>query len=183
MTDTKLGASAVSMADLQLAALAYRKALETAEIATEKANALIKQYKDIADGTKKELARLMRLAEMENLTFSLPSDDPAEPAKNLLVEFVPQQAPKVLDWSEFHEWIIENERLDMLHKRVSSAPVVEIWQAAKDDWEMEPVGDDGVKVEFAAFVAKRLPPGVTVEEWKEIKLKVKEPKKARRARA
>ena len=175
------GGPTASLDDLRQATLAYSAAKDDLEKITAEANRIIKEYAQKADAAKSELARLMRLAGMESFEFT-PSGEP----DILYVELTPKQAPKVEDWDAFGAWLLDNGRLDMLHRRVTVAPVVEIWQAAVADWLHNDEGYDSLDALEQAkrdFIAKRMPPGVTVTEWKEITVKMKAPKTARSVRA
>lgn len=37
--------------------------------------------------------------------------------------------PTVMDWQEVYKFIRENDRFDLLHKRITAAAVKEIWEA------------------------------------------------------
>lgn len=173
-----LGASPVSNDELRAAALALDKATKRLELFTAEANKLKARYEKAVGDATKQLAALMRRGDTELLEMPFDNTD-EEPAKNnIRVWFAPKQAPKVEDWEAFHAWIRANDRFDMLHKRVSSAPVVEIWQEAIDTAE----GNGASSADAKSAAAGKLPPGVTITEWKELAYKVVPVKKARRAK-
>lgn len=162
-----------TVADIQVQMLALREAKANLTKIKTKLDDLIKPFADAAEVAEAQLTAMMKAAKIDNMEVSV------DATSNLKAEFVPKQAPKVESWDELYAWIKENGRFDMLHKRVSSAPVVELFQIAQDgyDDEMEQLYPD-----VLAFAkAKYLPPGVTVTEWKELKLSETAPKKPRKA--
>lgn len=137
---------------------------------------MLKPFEEAAEREMTVLSAMMRAAKVDNM-----ETPDVETGQNLRAEFMPKQAPKVKDWDVFHAWIAENKRFDMLQKRVTSAPVVELFQLAVEQY------DDTQETKYPTALAyaeaELLPPGVTVSEWKELKLSFVKPKKARKAAA
>lgn len=172
-TNPLTGHSAPSVADIQAQVIVCRAAMRRATETKAKMEALLKPFVDDAEAQEKMLAAMMKAAKVENMEVSIDAN------VNVKAEFVPKQAPKVEDWDALYAWIKGNGRFDMLHKRVSTAPVVELFQLAQDgyDDEMEKLYPDVITYAKATT----LPPGVTVTEWKELKLSETKPKKPRKA--
>lgn len=165
--------SVPSIADIQVQMLALREANDRLAKTKAQMEALVKPFADAAEAAEAQLAAMMKAAKVDNMEVSI------DASLNLKAEFVPKQAPKVESWDDLYAWIKANGRFDMLHKRVSSAPVVELFQLAQDgyDAEMEQLYPDVMSFAKAKF----LPPGVVVTEWKELKMSETKPKKARKA--
>lgn len=171
------GSAQPTVAQLQEAALRHHKATTTLAEVEAKMKELIKPYVDAVAQAERTLAAMMKSSGVESVGISM--GDEAD-SGNIEYAFMPKQAPKVLDWDEFYTWIRDNNRFDMLHKRVSAAPVVELWQMAEDEFaQLEPGTYDDV--ESFVLAEGKLPPGVTVSEWKELTARVVKKRKARRA--
>ena len=155
------GKPAPSISDVSAAVAEYVRLINSFNKIKTTFDAMLEPHKKAAEKAESRLAAVMKAAGLKSLDAlvdTLPTDDHGATSGLFRAEFVPKQAPKVEDWDSFYAWIRENNRFDMLHKRVSSAPVVELFQCK------EP-----------------LPDGVTVTEWDEIKvsaIKAKKPRKA-----
>lgn len=155
------GKPAPSISDVSAAVAEYVQLVSNFNKIKTTFDNMLEPHKRAADKAESRLAAVMKAAGLKSLDAlvdTLPTDDHGATGGLFRAEFVPKQAPKVEDWDSFYAWIRENNRFDMLHKRVSSAPVVELFQCK------EP-----------------LPDGVTVTEWDEIKVSAVKPKKPRKA--
>ena len=156
------GKPAPSISDVSAAVAEYVQLINNFNKIKTTFDDMLAPHKKAADKAESRLAAVMKAAGLKSLDAVVD----VEPATNdhgatgglFRAEFVPKQAPKVEDWDSFYAWIRENNRFDMLHKRVSSAPVVELFQCKES-----------------------LPDGVTVTEWDEIKVSAVKPKKPRKA--
>ena len=156
------GKPAPSISDVSAAVAEYVRLINNFNKIKTAFDNMLEPHKKAADKAESRLAAVMKAAGLKSLDALVDvepaTDDPSTTSGLFRAEFVLKQAPKVEDWDSFYAWIRENNRFDMLHKRVSSAPVVELFQCK------EP-----------------LPDGVTVTEWDEIKvsaIKAKKPRKA-----
>lgn len=55
------------------------------------------------------------------------SDDTGAAGKHHRVQVVTKEAAKISDWGVFCSFIRKNDRFDLLQKRVSEAPIKELW--------------------------------------------------------
>ena len=171
--DTNILNKAPSVASIQEQITKTRDAAIKLGKVKAKMAELMAPIEEFAADQEKILAAMMKAAKVDNLEVQ------STIGTNIRAEFVPRQAPKVEDWELFYEWIHEHKRYDMLHKRASSAPVVELFQLAQSNYTDAEEQLFATVHDFAA--AKYLPKGVVVSEWKELKLSETKPKKPRRA--
>ena len=173
METNPLSGQAPTVADIQEQVIRCRAATAKAATTKAKLEALLKPFADDAEAQMKVLAAMMKSAKIDNMEVRI------DETVNARAEFVPRQAPAVKDWDALYDWILKEKRFDMLHKRVSSAPIVELYQIAQDHYTDEMERKYPTVLEFA--VAEYLPSGVEVTEWNELKLSESKPKKPRKA--
>ena len=62
---------------------------------------------------------------------TLPKGDGGAVGKNYKAMVVASDIPTVKEWSDFYKFIVKTKRFDLLQKRLSTAGIVEYWDAGK----------------------------------------------------
>lgn len=56
------------------------------------------------------------------------SDDTGAAGKRYRAQIVIKPQPRLSDWDKFTQFVAENNRFDLMHKRVADKPVKDIWE-------------------------------------------------------
>ena len=56
------------------------------------------------------------------------SDDTGAAGKKYRAQIVTKPVPTLRDWDAFTKYVVENQRFDLLHKRIADKPVKDIWE-------------------------------------------------------
>ena len=151
-------------------------------------DALAAALQDFETNVKKPLEAAVKLAERELYdamrdcgTVSCTTQLPDGVCLN--AEIVPMQVGGVEDWEALYAWIAENKRFDLLHKRLSSTPVVAAFQEAIHDFTTAVSLGQLTAEDREAFIKDALPAGTKVTEWQALKLAKVKPRKPRKATA
>ena len=163
------------MTTLKDTAMNYKFALDAFTSAEAKMKELLKPLEAARDAWEKELKRQMNAESTEAVSVTMRDGV----VFNCSLE--PKQAPAVKDWEALYNWIHETRQFSFLHRRLSATPVIEMYQGALDDLDVQYHGEETPEFR-ATFIASRLPPGVEVSEYKELKAKITAAKKPRRAK-
>lgn len=60
------------------------------------------------------------------------SDDTGAAGKKYRAQIVVKPEPSLKDWDSFTRFVVENDRFDLLHKRIADKPIKDLWEDGVD---------------------------------------------------
>lgn len=165
--------------DLTAATQDYVAKKSTMEAINAKVDELVAPHKSALEAAEKRLAAMMIQSKVNNVSTMYDGKEVTAAMEDAI-------APKVEDWDEVYAYIRQNNRFDLLHKRVSSGLINEMYTKAIDDHAIAVIRADASgeqRPTLESFIAAIMPGGVTMSKWKALKVTVKAPRKARARKA